>query len=171
MKKILRHGRNSKQSSLGGSDGDDVFTKIKNAFVKAGLVDARCYGNKNNAENYPNEPLGIDIFCEFPDFYWWNHPSGMEYQNLLVEYQFRAGYISDSDFINHLESGSSAVDGNIDASKTRIDVGTDGDSQYIFVTIPIQVTNETGTDVFISLYYDDVEIIYFNGFLGTNIHD
>lgn len=171
MKKILRHGRNSKQSFLGGSEGDDVFTKIKDAFVKAGLVDVPCYGNSNNSENYPNEPLSIDIFCEFPDFYWWNNPSGVEYQDLLVEYQFRAGYISDSDFKNHLKSYSSVIDGNINANNTRIEVGTDGDSQYIFVTIPIQVTNETGTDVFISLYYDDVEIIYFNGFLGTYTHD
>lgn len=172
MKKILRHGRNSKPSSGGGGEGgDDVFTKIKDAFVKAGLPDIQCYGNSTSSESYPNEPLGIDTVCEFSDFYWWNHPSGVEYQNLLVEYRFRAGYINDSDFKSHLSCFGSLVNGNVDNNNTRVEVGTDGDTQYVFVTIQMQVTDEAGTDFFISLYYDDVEIIYFNGFLGTHTHD
>ena len=91
MRKLLRHGRNSKPSSGGGGGGgDDVFTKIKDSFIKAGLSDAGCFGNKDNNVYYPNEPLGIDTKCNYPDFYWFNHSGGNEYQSLLVEYHFRA---------------------------------------------------------------------------------
>lgn len=172
MKKLLRHGRNSKPSSGGGGgDIDEVLTKIKEAFIEAGYPDAYSFGSNDNNEYYPDEPLGINPWCDDPGFYWWNHPSGMEYQNLLIECRFRSGYISDSDFRNHLSCLGFAVDGNADNSNVRIEVGTDGDTQYVFITIPVQVTDETGTDCFAQLYYDDVEIIDVNGSLGTYTAD
>ena len=167
MKKILRHGRNSKPSSGGGGGGgDDVFTKIKDAFVKAGLADIQCYGNSTGSENYPNEPLGIDTKCNYPDFYLFNHSSGNEYQSLLVEYHFRAGYIMDSDFRKHLSVNGFLVYGDV-YNSINISVGTDKDIQYVHVTMPIKITNEAGSDCYISLYYDDVEIIIIDCTLGT----
>lgn len=170
MKKILRHGRNSKPSS-GGGGGDDVLTKIKDAFIEAGLPDVQCYYSNDNNEYYPDEPLGITNWCDYSEFYWWNHPSGMEYQNLIVKYRFRAGYISDSDFRTHLRGGGLVMYGNMDTNNITINVGTDGDTQYVFVTIPIQVTDEAGTDAFAYLYYDDVEIIDVGCMLGTYTAD
>lgn len=171
MRKLLMHGRNSKPSSGGGGvDINEVLAKIKDSFIKAGLSDAGSFGNNDNNVYYPNEPLGIDTTCNYPNFYWFNYPSGHEYQSLLVEYHFRAGYIMDSDFRKHLSVYGSLVDGDV-YNSINVSVGTDEDIQYVHVTIPIKITDKAGSDCFISLYYDDIEIIFIVCTLGTYTTD
>ena len=173
MRKLLRHGRNSKPSFSSGGDVDinEILSKIKDSFIEAGFPDAGCFGNNNNNVYYPDEPLGIDTECDYPNFYWFNHPSGFEYQHLLAECRFRAGYISDSDFIKHLSVNVFLVDGDVNNNNITVSVGTDEDIQYVRLSIPMKITNELGSDCFISLYYDDVEIIFYGGALHSYIAD
>lgn len=161
MRKLLRHGRNSKPSSGGG--GGDQIQSIFDAFIEGGLTDV--------GEFIYGEPPGIDPYfwvypLDFNDFY--TRKLG-GYQTLLCEIHLRPGFISDNNLSSNLKVASvSTTGGKGRVSNSSVSVGTEPDIQYVNFSVDIDMSSVTSSfiDYYIYLEYNGTEVIDFAGKLG-----
>ena len=165
MRKLLRHGRNSKSSSDGG--GGDPIQSIFDAFIEGGLTDVGnfIYG----------DPPGIDPYfylypLNFNDFY---KVLDGGYQTLNCEIHLTSGYISDEDLETNLKVGDVYVWGEVEDGVSRVSnpnvtVRTDNSIQYIYFSVDIDMSNITSStaDYALTLVYNGTEVIDFGGTLG-----
>lgn len=163
MKKLLRHGRNSKSSSGGG--GGNPIQNIFDAFIEGGLTDV--------GEFIYGEPPGIDPYfyvspLDFNTFY--KIVDG-GYQTLNCEIHLTPGYISDEDLENNLKVSFVYIDtegteGRV--SNPDVSVRTDNNIQYIYFSVDIDMSSADSSPVgySISLEYNGTEVIDFAGMLG-----
>ena len=166
MRKLLRHGRNSKPSSGGG--GNDQIQSIFDAFIEGGLTDV--------GEFIYGEPPGIDPYfyvapLDFNTFY--KIVDG-GYQTLNCEIHLTSGYISDEDLETNLKVDSVYVWGEVEDGVSRVSnpnvtVRTDNSIQYIYFSVDIDmssVPNYSVNHYGLILEYNGIEVIDFDGILG-----
>ena len=161
MRKLLRHGRNSKPSSGGG--GGDPIQSIFDAFIEGGLTDVGnfIYG----------EPPGVDPYffvgpLDFNNFYTREYGG---YQTLLCEIHLRPGFISDNNLQSNLKiSYVSMTDGEVRISNSSVTVYTEAGIQYVNFSVDIDMSSVTSSfiDYVIYLEYNGTEVIDFYGKLG-----
>lgn len=163
MRKLLRHGRNSKPSSGGG--GSDPIQSIFDAFIEGGLTDV--------GEFIYGEPPGIDPYfyvspLDFNTFY--KIVDG-GYQTLNCEIHLTSGYISDEDLEANLKVGFVWLEfdeADERVSNPNVTVRTDNDIQYVYFSVDIDMSNVTipGMMYTVPLEYNGTEVIDLAGKLG-----
>lgn len=166
MRKLLRHGRNSKPSSGGG--GGDPIQSIFDAFIEGGLTDV--------GEFIYGDPPGIDpyFFLDPLDFNNFYKVLDGGYQTLNCEIHLTSGYISDEDLEANLKVGGVYVWGEVEDGVSRVSnpnvtVRTDNSIQYIYFSVDIDMSSVPSYSVNhygLSLEYNGREVIDFNGTLG-----